>query len=760
MGMCMSTPDAAAATRTQVKRRSSAALASDVDPQDPPSLAPPSNPSPAASSGNRSYRHLRTDNVFTRSEEDYTSYVPPSHPKNKEDYAFLNENLKRSNFIFESMDDEMQHNLIMSMTQQTFSNGQTIITQGVKPPCATDAGNFYLISFGIVSFMVNGESVGNCSQSGSFGELALLYDAPRAATCIAMGRVEVWCLDRTTFLSVLYNHRSSNANRSYPTLRACPLFENIDDDKLREISEETTIARYEKGHEIVKKGTKGFNVYVIHEGTVEVGDFLDNSAGQFEKHQLKVPAYFGDRSKANNNIRSATVTALTPVDLIILPDMFHDRNDVRVVFASLSIINGWQREYVSKLYDQSENFSFQANETMPEGCFYIISEGKADGKGPGGVVGWNGGFAGDEGCHGKKIPQETWERVGKEEGATRPAQTNDRDLFDTTIRFSDLERLKILGIGTFGRVWIVHHQKSKSTYALKMIDKSQVIRHHQEKGVMREKTIMSTISHPFIVNLITTFTDETNLYMLISLLQGGELFSVLHTKTYDGVPPDHASFYSHIIAIAMNHLHEHKICYRDLKPENVMIDKHGYCVVVDLGFAKVVDGKTYTLCGTPEYLAPEIILSKGHDGAVDWWAYGVLVYEMIYGYSPFYSDGVDQVTLFKRIVHVKYDFPEGRGTPESTDLISKLLVKRPLHRLGCSSSSPESDIFSHPFFFHSNETLTNRLVNAPWIPRITSDLDTANFDNYAAEELDEGRRDKLRKKNKLTKAQQALFVDF
>lgn len=82
---------------------------------------------------------------------------------------------------------------------------------------------------------------------------------------------------------------------------------------------------------------------------------------------------------------------------------------------------------------------------MHEGCFYVISEGKADGKGPGGVVGWNGGFAGDEGCHGKKIPQETWERVGKEEGATRPAQTNDRDLFDTTIRFSDLERLKILG---------------------------------------------------------------------------------------------------------------------------------------------------------------------------------------------------------------------------------------------------------------------------------------------------------------------------
>ena len=192
----------------------------------------------------------------------------------------MNETLKRSNFVFESMDDEMQHSLIMSMTRQIFSNGQTIITQGVKPPCASDAGNFYLVSFGTVSFMVDGENVGNCAQSGSFGELALLYDAPRAATCIAMGQVEVWCLDRTTFLSVLWAHRSTNANRTYPTLRACPLFGNIDDDKLREISEETTIARYEKGHEIVKKGTKGMNVYVIHEGTVEVSDFLDNDGGQ------------------------------------------------------------------------------------------------------------------------------------------------------------------------------------------------------------------------------------------------------------------------------------------------------------------------------------------------------------------------------------------------------------------------------------------------------------------------------------------------
>ena len=203
--------------------------------------------------------------------------------------------------------------------------------------------------------------------------------------------------------------------------------------------------------------------------------------------------------------------------------------------------------------------------------------------------------------------------------------------------------MKILGIGTFGRVWIVSHSKTKQTYALKILDKEQIISHHQAKGVTREKDIMASISHPFIVNLVATFKDEAKLYMLMTLHQGGELFSVLHTPDRDGVPADHAAFYAQCIMIALNHLHERKICYRDLKPENILIDKNGYTVLVDLGFAKFVPDKTYTLCGTPEYLAPEIILSKGHNKGVDIWAFGVLVFEMIYGFSPFYTEGVDQV---------------------------------------------------------------------------------------------------------------------
>ena len=165
-------------------------------------------------------------------------------------------------------------------------------------------------------------------------------------------------------------------------------------------------------------------------------------------------------------------------------------------------------------------------------------------------------------------------------------------------------------------------------------------------------------------------------------------------------------------------MHSRSIVYRDLKPENVMIASDGYPVIIDLGFAKLVEHKTFTLCGTPEYLAPEIILSKGHDKSVDLWAFGVLVFEMIYGFSPFFSVGIDQVTLFKRIVQARYTFPRSLGNKDSTALIAKLLVKKPANRIGCSTASPERDVLSSNFLSFSSDELEAKEVLAPWIPQV------------------------------------------
>ena len=160
---------------------------------------------------------------------------------------------------------------------------------------------------------------------------------------------------------------------------------------------------------------------------------------------------------------------------------------------------------------------------------------------------------------------------------------------------------------------------SRKPYALKMITKRQVIEAGQVKGVLREKQIMASIEHPFILPLNGSFQDADFLYLLLPVHQGGELFNVVHTNDRDGLDNDASQFYGACILEALGYLHARNIVYRDMKPENALIDKDGYCIMVDFGFAKIVVDKTYTLCGTPEYLAPEIIMSKGHDKAVDYW---------------------------------------------------------------------------------------------------------------------------------------------
>jgi len=325
-----------------------------------------------------------------------------------------------------------------------------------------------------------------------------------------------------------------------------------------------------------------------------------------------------------------------------------------------------------------------------------------------------------------------------------------------TIRFKDLVKFRILGVGTFGKVWLVSHKRTGTPYALKQLSKREIIGHHQVEGVIREKNIMASLNHPFVVNLVATFQDERNLYMLIELVQGGELFSVIHTETRDGIPNGNSRFYAACILESLAHLHQRSICYRDLKPENILIDQKGYCVLVDLGFAKIVVDKTYTLCGTPEYLAPEIILSKGHDKGVDYWAFGVLIYEMLVGRSPFYSYGTDQVSLFKRIVQVKYSFPHGGMVHElAQDLIQRLIVRRQANRLGCLSRG-DMDVRDHMWFSIIDvDKLLKKQIPPPWIPRIKDPLDATHFDSYRHLENEPPSNKPL-----LSPAQQQLFKDF
>ena len=262
----------------------------------------------------------------------------------------------------------------------------------------------------------------------------------------------------------------------------------------------------------------------------------------------------------------------------------------------------------------------------------------------------------------------------------------------SSITLSDFELRDTLGTGSFGRVRLVRFigtsppdasEKAKfdeyhdNYFALKILKKSEVIYLKQVEHVKTEKHILEVISHPFIVNLLGAFMDPKNLYLMMEYIIGGEFFS--HLRKMGRFPNDTSKFYAAQITLVFEYLHSLMILYRDLKPENLLLDKDGNCKVTDFGFAKKVEYRTWTLCGTPEYLAPEIILSKGHGKAVDWWALGILMYEMLAGYPPFYDE--DPLGIYQKILEGKIKFP-WHFDRHSKDLIKKLLTADLTKRLG------------------------------------------------------------------------------
>ncbi|XP_033834442.1 cAMP-dependent protein kinase catalytic subunit PRKX [Periophthalmus magnuspinnatus] len=292
-----------------------------------------------------------------------------------------------------------------------------------------------------------------------------------------------------------------------------------------------------------------------------------------------------------------------------------------------------------------------------------------------------------------------------------------------------LEPVATVGTGTFGRVFLVRHKHSRQFFALKQMKISDVIRLKQETHVHNEKEVLSEVTHPFLISLFWTHHDERFLYMLLDYVPGGELFSYLRSR---GRFSNSAGlFYTSEIVCAIEYLHAKDIVYRDLKPENILLDAQGHIRLTDFGFAKKLSDRTWTLCGTPEYLAPEVIQSKGHGRAVDWWALGILVFEMLAGYPPFFDD--NPFGIYQKILAGKLEFPRHLDFYVK-DLIKKFLVIDRARRLGNMKNGAD-DVKRHRWFKTVDwDAVPLRKLKPPIVPKVSHDGDTSNFDVYPEDE--------------------------
>jgi len=308
---------------------------------------------------------------------------------------------------------------------------------------------------------------------------------------------------------------------------------------------------------------------------------------------------------------------------------------------------------------------------------------------------------------------------GEQQAAAQPAKR--------TINLEAFNIIRVVGKGSFGKVFLVREKESGKLYAMKVLKKDYIIRKNQVEHTKTERNVLGYVHHPFIVGLNMAFQTADKLFFVLDYCAGGELF--FHLGRMGRFPESQARFYTAQIIMAIEYVHSHDIIYRDLKPENVLLDHHGNVRLTDFGLSKegVSDDSSgaNSFCGTPEYIAPEVLLRQGHGRAVDWWSTGALLYEMLSGLPPFYSRSRE--VMFEKIMKAELNFPSFLSE-SAKDLLRRLLVRDPKKRLG-SGEADAAEIKAHGFFYGLDwERLYNGSIPPPWTPKFSGSLDTSLFD--------------------------------
>ncbi|KAL8940709.1 MAG: hypothetical protein Q9211_002148 [Gyalolechia sp. 1 TL-2023] len=290
------------------------------------------------------------------------------------------------------------------------------------------------------------------------------------------------------------------------------------------------------------------------------------------------------------------------------------------------------------------------------------------------------------------------------------------------IRIQDFELIKTIGTGTFARVWLAclaggsRNSNECRVFALKILRKADIIRLKQVEHIRNERSTLAAVAgHPFITTLITTFSDRDSLYMLLDYCPGGEVFRYLRAAQKFDI--DTARFYAAEIVLILEFLHNVQgIAYRDMKPENILIDAEGHLKLVDFGFAKKVETTVF-----------DNTLKPGHGMAVDWWAFGILVFEFLVGNPPFWDN--NPMKIYEKICVGKIKFPADMD-PDARSLISGLCAVNPGQRLGNLAGGVDK-VKSHPFFSTIDwDALYYRKIKGPIIPKLRHAADASNFDEY------------------------------
>ena len=772
--------------------------------------------------------------------------------KTQDQIDFLSASMSR-NFAFKTLPAAVMDGMASYFIGRSFEKGQVVIKQGAP------GDYFYIVESGVVQVTRDDKNVALRERGDSFGEMALLYNCPRNATLITLTPCVLWMVDRITFRHVVtrclvgrdimvakalknktpWLHQALSPEQVTVALRSFKVHQFTKGDTLLVVDSNAPHDNQSYQFFVLQEGNvkcvRGDDATVNQDGVLMVKESSKDSADssmptQQSELSLCFPHENGSILYASKNHTFGGALALLEGalsnDRVLNREATLEEDASEDDWGDASRWSTGQGDLVRYVADSEsvivltlDTASFR--ELIDPGN--LSSRQNAPASGSGRKRSETEEFIIDNiimtvrealmrisrnwivGCRLAPLnPSSTAEDYACLDADESPARPTAHSIGKKStlkkLDFANMQRVKVLGLGSFGRVELVRYcdpaegTSTPQLFALKIQQKANIVASRQTKASMRERLLLEQCNHTFICKLHATFADQHLLYMLLECVRGGELFQLLSIQPGRRVPYVAARFYAGCVIDALSYMHAvpRRILYRDIKPENLLIDEAGYLKIVDFGFAKCLTEdtayRTYTFCGTPDYIAPEMLSGSGYDHGVDVWAIGVLIFEMIFGYAPFgetpseffgntMADGQsDQNNLssissgceslvnardsgdfaadiapvaeechtplmtLKAIIFDDVKFPSESVLPIagdhgtiSKDLIKSILVKRPERRLGCACAGGILNLFRHKWFESFDlDALRCRRMPTPWTPELKGDDDVVDpAENYS-----------------------------
>ena len=609
--------------------------------------------------------------------------------------------------LFWTLHRDDRTRLYESMYQLEFRPGEPIVRQG------EEGRNFYVVVDGYLTVTVakppprgkdvqtSYQAVNTLSPGDTFGEVALLHSVPRSATVSAANcRAKVWALDRSTFKRILSEAAFRRREAHEALLKRVKLLEDLDDYGRKILADALVPCQFIEGEAIFRQGCRdeATKFHIVERGVVSV-----RLSGGQEVNRLRAGQYFGEISVLTGSAPTATLVALTDVRTVSL-----DRAAFRRMLGDdvLSAMTEYASAYA---YDEDPSAEVQGVGRVED-----KTEAKAKLKRSylSGVM--------------RRVRDPTGAR-GRAAAAMRAGARAEADAaaFMTwadedgrsTVGAGDVTLHKELGVGMSGRVYLGKVTRTNAHCCVKVMQKKKVLRLDQAENIMRERELMRSFDTPFVMQSRCSFQDDDHLYLVMDFMPGGDLFQFLVNGTERGsFPPAAARFYAAEVLLALEYLHARGFVYRDLKPENVLLDGEGHVKLADLGFCKPLEEgeRTYTTCGTSDYMAPEVMLSQGYGRSADYWAFGVFLYELLAGAAPFHAktDSARHRRILTADLKFRADFHL-----HAKDLVSKLCVVDLSHRLGMQLRGID-DVKDHAFWIDDWDAVARRETKPPVKPEM------------------------------------------